>query len=176
LFKINTLSAIGISVVVIVVLISSDASAQFVPFDDPTLSVETDAGITTLSETYLRVAIADPGKPVNGVYINTNANNSLLNLRAGETVHVSGLDSAYFNGNFLNVSLVNTSIVRIPPDSKFLHIEFLGKAEPLYNTNDLEKYRINFTIPTSIARGNYSFMIVTGEEELHYYSTNARVM
>jgi hypothetical protein len=174
LFEINALSIIGVSVV-IVVLISSDVSAQFVPFDDPTLSVETDAGITTLNETYLRVAIADPGKPINGVYINSNANNSLLNLKVGETVNVSGLDPVYFSGNFLNVSLVSTSLIRIPPDSKFLNIEFMGKLQTLYNTNDLEGDCINFTIPTNIARGNYTFMIVTGEEELHYYSTNSRV-
>ena len=152
-----------------------EVSARFVPFDDPVINIETVTGVEDLNETYLRVAIADPENPFNRVYINPTANNGLLDFRLGETVIVSGLDLAYFVGNFLNASLIKDSVIKISPDSKFLNFEFLGKCEPLYNTNDLEVDRINFTIPSSIERGNYTFVIVTGEEELHYYSTYVRI-
>ena len=52
----------------------SIASAQYVPFKVPLLAVDPEAGPANLTETYTRVAIADPGKPINGVYINLGAN------------------------------------------------------------------------------------------------------
>jgi hypothetical protein len=103
-----------------------EVSARFVPFDDPVINIETVTGVEDLNETYLRVAIADPENPFNRVYINPTANNGLLDFRLGETVIVSGLDPAYFVGNFLNASLIKDSVIKISPDSKFLNVEFLG--------------------------------------------------
>ena len=161
--------------IVMMTLSCVEVSAQFVPFDDPIINLETGTGIEDLNETYLRVAIADSENPFNGVYINPNVNNGLLDFRLGENVIVSGLDPAYFVGNFLNASLIKDSVIKISPVSKFLNVEFLGKREPLYSTNDLEEDRINFTIPSSIETGNYTFVIVTREEVLHYYSTYVRI-
>jgi hypothetical protein len=96
---------IAISVLVGIVPGISIASAQYVPFKVPLLTVNTEAGTRNLTETYTRVAIADPGKPINGVYINLSANNGILDFRAGETIHVSGLDQAYFSGLMLRYFL-----------------------------------------------------------------------
>jgi len=93
---------IAISVLVGIVPGFSIASTQYVPFKVPLLSVNTVAGTRNLTETYTRVAIADPGKPINGVYINLGANNGILDFKAGETIQVSGLDPAYFSGLMLN--------------------------------------------------------------------------
>jgi hypothetical protein len=171
----NCIRSITLISIVMMTLSCIAVSAQFVPFEDPIINIETVTGKEDLNETYLRVTIADPENPFNGVYINTDANNGLLDFRIGETVIVSGLDPAYFVGNFLTASLIKDSVIKISPDSKFLNVEFLGIREPLYNTNDLEEDRINFTIPSGIERGNYTFVIVTGEEELHYYTTYVRI-
>lgn len=69
---------IAISVLVGTVPGFSITSAQYVPFKVPLLTVNTEAGTRNLTETYTRVAIADPGKPINGVYINLGANNGIL--------------------------------------------------------------------------------------------------
>ena len=79
------------------------ASAQIVQFDDPILTVSTEAGRKNLTETYTRIAIADPGKPINGVYINSNATNPTLDFKVGETVEVSGIAPEYFSGLMLKV-------------------------------------------------------------------------
>ncbi len=39
----------------------------------------------------------------------------------------------------------------------------------------LEASQINFKIPTDVAKYNYTLVIMTGEEELHYYTANIRV-
>ena len=56
-----------VSITVGVIPSLSIASAQIVQFDDPILTVSTDAGRKNLTETYIRIAIVDPGKPINGV-------------------------------------------------------------------------------------------------------------
>jgi hypothetical protein len=166
---------IAVSVIVGIVPSFSIASAQFVPFKDPILTVDTEAGTRNLTETYTRVAIADPGKPVNGVYINLDANNSIVDFKVGETVQVSGLDPTYFSGLMLKVFLVKGNVAKIPPDSEFLDINFTGKREVLFSTNDLETSQINFKIPTDVAKYNYTLVIMTGEEELHHYTADVRV-
>ena len=83
----------------------SIALAQYVPFKVPFLTVNTEAGTRNLTETYTRVAIADPGKPINGVYINLGANNGILDFKVGETIQVSGLEQTYFGGLMLKVFL-----------------------------------------------------------------------
>lgn len=83
----------------------SIASAQYVPFKVPFLTVNSEAGARNLTETYTRVALADPGKLINGVYINLGANNGILDFKEGETIQVSGLDPAYFSGLMLKVFL-----------------------------------------------------------------------
>ena len=88
--------------------------------------MNTEAGTRNLTETYTRVAIADPGKPINGVYINLGANNGILDFKAGETIQVSGLDPAYFSGLMLRVFLVKGNVVKIPSGSEFLNINFTG--------------------------------------------------
>ena len=153
----------------------SIASAQYVPFKVPLLTVNTEAGTRNLTETYTRVAIADPGKPINGVYINLGANNGILDFKAGETIQVSGLDQAYFSGLMLKVFLVKGNVVKIPSGSEFLNINFTGIRQVLFSTNDLETSQINFEIPTKVAKDNYTLVIVTGEEELHYYTGTVRV-
>jgi len=166
---------IAISVLVGIVPSFSIASAQYVPFKVPLLAVNTEAGTRNLTETYTRVAIADPGKPINGVYINLGANNGILDFKAGETIQVSGLDPAYFSGLMLRVFLVKGNVVKIPSGSEFLNINFTGTREALFSTNDLEDSQIKFKIPTDVARDDYTLIIMAGEEELHYYATNVRV-
>ena len=39
----------------------------------------------------------------------------------------------------------------------------------------LESNHISIEIPNDIQTGVYSFFIVTGEEELHYYSSKVRI-
>jgi hypothetical protein len=153
----------------------SITSAQVVNFDDPILTVSTDDGQKNLTETLIRVAIADPGKPINGVYINSNATNPILDFKTGEIVRVSGLSSEYFGGLMLKVFLVNGNVVKIPPGSEFIDINFIGDQQVLYNTNDLETSQIEFKIPEGLGKHSYSLVIVTGEEELHYYTTRVRV-
>ena len=75
----------------------------------------------------------------------------------------------------LKVLLVNGSVVRIPPGSEFIDINFIGEQQVLYNTNDLETSQIEFKIPEGLAKHSHSLVIVTGEEELHYYTTHVRV-
>ena len=58
--------------------------------------MNSEAGARNLTETYTRVATADPGKPINGVYINLGANNGILDFKVGETIQVSGLDQVIF--------------------------------------------------------------------------------
>ena len=166
---------ISISVLVGIVPGFSIASAQYVPFKVPLLAVNTEAGTRNLTETYTRVSIADPGKPINGVYINLGANNGILDFKAGETIQVSGLDQAYFSGLMLKVFLVKGNVVKIPSGSEFLNINFTGIREVLFSTNDLETSQINFEIPTKVAKDSYTLVIVTGEEELHYYTGTIRV-
>jgi len=151
------------------------ALAQYVPFKVPFLTVNTEAGPKNLTETYTRVAIADPERSINGVYINLAANNSILDFVVGETIQVSGLDPAYFGGLMLKIFLVKGNVVKIPSGSEFLNINFTGTREALFSTNDLEDSQIKFKIPTDVARDDYTLIIMTGEEELHYYATNVRV-
>ena len=153
----------------------SIALAQYVPFKVPFLTVNTGAGTSNLTETYTRVAIADPGKPINGVYINLGANIGNLDFKVGETIQVSGLDQAYFSGLMLKVFLDKGNVVKIPSGSEFLNINFTGIRKVLFSTNDLEASQINFEIPANVDKGNYTLVIMTGEEELHYYISNVRV-
>ena len=153
----------------------SIALAQYVPFKVPFLTVNTEAGTRNLTETYTRVAIADPGKPINGVYVNLGANNGILDLKVGETIQVSGLDQAYFGGLMLNVFLDKGNVVKIPSGSKFLNINFTGIQVVLFSTNDLETSQINFEIPANVAKDNYTLVNMTGEEVLHYYTSYVRV-
>ena len=151
------------------------ALAQYVPFKVPFLTVNTEGGPKNLTETYTRIAIADPGKPINGVYINLAANNSLLDFEAGKTIQVSGLDHAYFGGLMLKIFLVKGNVVKIPSGSEFFNINFTGTLNVLFSTNDLEANQINFEIPTDVAKDDYTLIIMTGEEELHYFVTNVRI-
>jgi hypothetical protein len=112
-------SLIVISVLVIMVHGFSIALAQYVPFKVPFLTVNTEAGTRNLTETYTRVAIADPGKPINGVYINLGANNGILDFKVGESIQVLGLDQAYFGGLMLKVFLDKGNVVKIPSGSKY---------------------------------------------------------
>jgi hypothetical protein len=166
---------IVISVLVGIVPGFSIALAQYLPFKVPFLTVDTEAGTRNLTETYTRVAIDDPGKPINGVYINLGANNGILDFKVGETIQVSGLDPAYFGGLMLKVFLVKGNVVKIPSGSEFLNINFTRIREVLFSTNDLEASQINFEIPTDVAKDDYTIVIMTGEEELHYYTANVRV-
>jgi hypothetical protein len=166
---------IAILVLVSIVPGFSIALAQYVPFKVPFLIVNTEADTRNLTETYTRVAIADPGKPINGVYINLGANNGILDFKVGETIQVSGLDPAYFGGLMLKVFLVKENVVKIPSGSEFLNINFTGIREGLFSTIDLETSQINFEIPTDVAKDDYTLVIMTGEEELHYYTANVRV-
>ena len=74
----------------------------------------------------------------------------------------------------LKVFLVKGNVAKIPPDSEFLDINFTGKQEVLFSTNDLETSQINFKIPTDVAKYNYTLVIMTGEEELHFYTADVR--
>ena len=58
---------------------------------------------------------------------------------------------------------------------KFLNINFTGIREVLFSTTDLEASQINFEIPANVAKDNYTLVIMTGEEELHYYTGIVRV-
>jgi hypothetical protein len=153
----------------------SIASAQYVPFKVPFLTVNAEEGTRNLTETYTRVAIADPGQPINGVYLNLGANNGILDFKVGETIQLSGLDPAYFSGLMLKVFLVKGNVVKIPSGTEFLNINFTGIREVLFSTNDLEASQINFEIPTKVAKDSYTLVIMTGEEELHYYTSTVRV-
>ena len=137
--------------------------------------MNTEAGTRNLTETFTRVAITDPGKPINGVYINLGANNGILDFKVGETIRVSGLDPAYFGGLMLKVFLDKGNVVKIPSGSEFLNINCTGIRVGLFSTNDLEASQINFEIPANVAKDNYTLVIMTGEEELHYYTSNVRV-
>jgi hypothetical protein len=75
---------IAISVLVGIVPGFSIASVQYVPFKVPFLTVNSEAGTRNLTETYTRVAIADPGKPINGVYVNLGANNGILDFKVAK--------------------------------------------------------------------------------------------
>jgi hypothetical protein len=161
---------IVISVLVGIVPGFSIALAQYLPFKVPFLTVDTEAGTRNLTETYTRVAIDD-----HGVYINLGANNRILDFKVGETIQVSGLDPAYFGGLMLKVFLVKGNVVKIPSGSEFLNINFTRIREVLFSTNDLEASQINFEIPTDVAKDDYTIVIMTGEEELHYYTANVRV-
>lgn len=164
-----------VSITVGVIPSFSIASAQIVQFDDSILTVSTDAGRKNLTETYIRIAIVDPGKPINGVYINTNATNSTLDFKVGEIVEVSGIAPEYFSGLMLKVLLVNGNVIKILPSREFLDINFTGEQKVLFSTNDLETSQVDFKIPVGVAKDSYSFVIVTGEEELYYYTTRVRV-
>ena len=153
----------------------SIALAQYVPFKVPFLTVNTGAGTRNLTETYTRVAIAGPGKPINGVYVNLGANNGILDFKVGEIIQVSGLNQAYFGGLMLKVFLDKGNVAKIPSGSEFLSINFTGIREVLFSTNDLEASQINFEIPANVAKNNYTLVIMTGEEELHYYTSYVRV-
>ena len=166
---------ITISVLVCIGPGFSIASAQYVPFKVPFLTVNAEEGTRNLTETYTRVAIADPGQPINGVYLNLGANNGILDFKVGETIQLSGLDPAYFSGLMLKVFLVKGNVVKIPSGSEFLNINFTGIREVLFSTNDLEASQINFEIPTKVAKDSYTLVIMTGEEELHYYTSTVRV-
>lgn len=166
---------ITISVLVLIVPGFSIASAQYVPFKVPFLTVNAEEGTRNLTETYTHVAIADPGQPINGVYLNLGANNGILDFKVGETIQLSGLDPAYFSGLMLKVFLVKGNVVKIPSGSEFLNINFTGIREVLFSTNDLEASQINFEIPTKVAKDSYTLVIMTGEEELHYYTSTVRV-
>ena len=109
--------------------------------------MNTEAGTRNLTETYTRVAIADPGKPINGVYINLGANNGILDFKAGETIQVSGLDPAYFSGLMLRVFLVKGNVVKIPSGSEFLNINFTGIRHILFSTNDLRQVKLTLKFP-----------------------------
>ncbi len=138
----------------------SITSAQYVPFKVPFLTVNSEAGARNLTETYTRVAIADHGKLINGVYINLGANNGILDFKVGETIQVSGLDPAYFSGLMLKVFLVKGNVVKILSGSEFLNINFTGIQEVLFSTNDLEASQIRFNIPTDVAKDNYTLVIM----------------
>ena len=113
-------SLIVISVLVGTVPGFSITLTQYVPFKVPFLTVNTEAGTRNLTETYTRVAIADPGKPINGVYINLGANNGILDFKVGETIQVSGLEQTYFGGLMLEVFLDKGIVVKIPSGSEIL--------------------------------------------------------
>jgi len=153
----------------------STTSAQVVKFDEPILTVSTNAGKKNLTETLIRVAIADPGKPINGVYINSNATNPILDFKPGEIVQISGISTEYFSGLMLKVLLVNGNVIKIPPGSEFIDINFTGEQQVLYNTNDLETSQIEFNVPKGLDKHSYTLVIVTGEEELHYYTSRVFV-
>ena len=138
---------IAISVLVGIVPGFSIASAQYVPFKVPLLAVNTEAGTRNLTETYTRVAIADPGKPINGVYINLGANNGILDFKAGETIQVSGLDPAYFSGLMLKVFLVKGNVVKIPSGSEFLNINFTGIRQVLFIQMILRQVKLTLKFP-----------------------------
>ena len=138
---------IAISVLVSIVPGFSIALAQYVPFKVPFLTVNTEAGTRNLTETYTRVAIADPGKPINGVYINLGANNGILDFKVGETIQVSGLDPAYFGGLMLKVFLVKGNVVKIPSGSEFLNINFTGIREVLFSTMILRQVKLTLKFP-----------------------------
>ena len=138
---------IVISVLVSMVPGFSIALAQYVPFKVPFLTVNTEAGTRNLTETYTRVAIADPGKPINGVYINLGANNGILDFKVGETIQVSGLDPAYFGGLMLKVFLVKGNVVKIPSGSEFLNINFTGIREVLFSTMILRQVKLTLKFP-----------------------------
>jgi hypothetical protein len=140
---------IAISVLVGIVPGFSIASAQYVPFKVPLLTVNTEAGTRNLTETYTRVAIADPGKPINGVYINLGANNGILDFKAGETIQVSGLDPAYFTGLMLKVFLVKGNVVKIPSGSEFLNINFTGIREYYLVQIILRQVKLTLKFPLS---------------------------
>ena len=74
----------------------------------------------------------------------------------------------------LKVFLVKGNVVKIPSGSEFLNINFTGIRQVLFSTN-LETSQINFEIPTKVAKDSYTLVIVTGEEELHYYTGTIRV-
>jgi hypothetical protein len=153
----------------------STAGAQQVTFNDPIITVNSNSGKNNVTETYIRVAMVDPGKPVNGVYMNLDSHNGNIDFKLGETIQISGLNLEYFSGNMLNISLLKGNVAKIPPDREFLNIDFLGKQKALYHTDDLEDSQIKFGIPSNLPTGNYIFVLVTGEEELHYYIVNARL-
>ena len=145
------------------------ALAQYVPFKVPFLTVNTEVGPKNLTEAYTRVAIADPGRPINGVYINLAANNSILDFVVGETIQVSGLDPAYFGGLMLKIFLVKGNVVKIPSGSEFLNINFTGTREALFSTNDLETSQIKLkfslmwlgmTIPLLLWQAKKNFIIM----------------
>ena len=56
-------------------------NADSVSFDDPILTVNSYYGAMKIVETYIRVAIIDPGKDINGIYINLRANNEMLEFK-----------------------------------------------------------------------------------------------
>lgn len=169
--------AVGICIVGVVFLPIPGVfgQSQTVQFTDPVLSAHSLAGTKNITESFIRVAIADPARPINGVYVNLNADNDILNFKKGENAQVSGLNTTYFGGNALTAMLVNDSVATIPPDKEFLAINFEGRQKVLFNTNDLEESQFEFTIPANIAPGNYTFVVWTGEEELHYYVTRATI-
>ena len=125
----------------------SIALAQYVPFKVPFLTVNTEAGTRNLTETYTRVAIADPGKPINGVYINLGANNGILDFKVGETIQVSGLEPTYFGGLMLKVFLDKGNVVKIPSGSEFLNINFTGIREVLFSTTILRQVKLTLKFP-----------------------------
>jgi hypothetical protein len=75
----------------------------------------------------------------------------------------------------LKVFLVKGNVVKIPSGNEFLNINFTGIQEILFSTNDLEASQIRFNIPTDVAKDNHPLVIMTGEEELHYYTGTVRV-
>ncbi|HEY7110721.1 MAG TPA: hypothetical protein VH415_14950 [Nitrososphaeraceae archaeon] len=169
-------SLIPICVIMVVLLMPGVfGQNQTVQFADPVLRAHSLAGTKNITESFIRVAIADPGRPINGVYVNLNETNDILNFKVGENVQVSGLETIYFGGNALTAMLVKGNIAAIPPDKEFLTINFEGKQRVLFNTNDLEENKFEFRVPNDIPTGNYTFVIWTGEEELHYYVARAMI-
>lgn len=149
-------------------------NADSVSFDDPILTVNSYYGAKKIVETYIRVAIINPGKDINGIYINLDANNEMLEFKKGEIFTISNLSYSYFGGLGLNCFLVQ-GVAKVVPHAEFLDINFSGKQILLYRTNDLESNHISIEIPKDIQTGVYRFFIVTGEEELHYYSSKVRI-
>ena len=156
--------------------VSSLVNTDSVSFDDPILTVNSYYDAKKIVETYIRVVIIDPGKDINGIYINLDANNEMLEFKKGEIFTISNLSYSYFGGLGLGLNcFLVQGVAKVVPHAEFLHINFSGKQILLYRTNDLESNHISIEIPNDIQTGVYSFFIVTGEEELHYYSSKVRI-
>jgi hypothetical protein len=91
-----------------------------VQFNDPVLSEHSFAGTKNIAKSFIRMTIADPAKPIDGVYVNLNVENDIVNFKKGDKVQVSGANTTSFGGNALTAMLVNDSIAIVPPDNDYL--------------------------------------------------------